>query len=382
MAVDWGSVELFRPFEACPDIVFGRAAMRSDAFGATEASGGKPIIVGSSAGCDEADVATRARHELVERVSNVLAGRAVERAAEVVASFAQLRRGRTAALDPAAWGLAGLREARMLWVTGRSLVDGRDVLVPAGAAFLRHRPPGGSPGALRAGSAGIAAHATTALATRHALREVLERDLAARSWFESGRSWVDAGDRPWPSPLPAAFGALGLEASTLVLPGPRGFGCAVTCLHAPGRTRQSFGARCASGDEDLAAGFERAAYEALMVRWSMTTSVARRAWEAMRLRPEQPPLPADALEHALWTFHEQDSLGRWQAASTTAGDLGARPERELAAAVAEHTGDDVVLVDSAARETGEGIAVVRVVAPAARRLPAKAAAGVIPHPFG
>ena len=137
-----------------------------------------------------------------------------------------------------------------------------------------------------------------------------------------------------------------------------------------------------SGDEDLAAGFERAAYEALMVRWSMTTPVARRAWEAMRLRPEQPPLPTDALEHALWTFHEQDSLGLWQAAATAALDLGAPDERELAAAVAEHTGDDVILVDSAAHGHHEGIAVVRVVAPAAWRLPTKAAAGSTPHPFG
>ena len=133
---------------------------------------------------------------------------------------------------------------------------------------------------------------------------------------------------------------------------------------------------------DLAAGFERAAYEALMVRWSMTTPVAQRAWEAMRLRPEQPPLPADALEHALWTFHAQDSLGHWKAVATAGGELGARSECELAAAVAEHTGDDVVAVDSAARGTGEGVAVVRVVAPGARRLPAKAAAGAIPHPFG
>ncbi len=382
MPADSGRVEVFRPFESCPDIVFGRTAMRSDAFGATEASGGKPIIVGSAAGSDEADVAERARNELVERVSNVLAGRAAERAAEVVTSFAQLRRDRRAALDPTAWGLADLREAPMLWVTGRSAIDDRDVLVPAGAAFLRHRPPPGSPGTLRAGSAGIAAHATTALATRHALREVLERDLVARSWFGAGRSWVGPVDRAWPSPLPEAFAALALEASTLVLPGPRGFGCAVTCLHAPDRTRQSFGARCVNGDDDLAAGFDRGAYEALMVRWSMTTPVARRAWKAMRVRPERPPPPADALEHALWTFHEQDSLGHWQAASTAARDLGAQPERELAAALAEHTGDDVVTVDCAARGTAEGIAVVRVVAPGARRLPAMAAAGAKPHPFG
>jgi ribosomal protein S12 methylthiotransferase accessory factor len=270
----------------------------------------------------------------------------------------------------------------MLWVMGRSLIDGRDVLVPAGAAFLRHRPPPGTPDALRAGSAGIAAHATPALATRHALREVLERDLVARSWLEAGRSWNDTSDRAWPAPLPTALQALALKASTLVLPGPQGFGCAVTCLHAPGRTQQSFGARCVSGDTGVAAGFERAAYEALIVRWSMTTPVARRAWDTMRLRHEQPPLPTDALEHALWTFHKQDSLGHWQAAATTASNLGTPDERKLAAAVAEHTGNDVIVVETAARQTSKSIAVVRVIAPAARRLPTKTAPGTTPHPFG
>jgi len=383
-AADWGRVEVFRPFESCPGIVFGRTAARSHAFGATGASGasgGKPTIVGSAAGSDEVDVAIRARNELVERVSNVLAGRAAERAADIVASFAQLRRDGTDALDPAAWGPADLRQAPMLWVKGRSLIDERDVLVPAGAAFLRHRPPAGSP-ALRAGSAGVAAHATTALAVRHALREVLERDLVARSWFDAGPSWIITDEHPWPSPLTEAFKTLQLEASRLVIPGPRGFGCVVICLHAAGATQQSFGARCVSGANDLMAGFERGAYEALMVRWSMGTPAARRAWEAMRVRPEQPPLPTDALEHALWTFHEQDSLGRWQAASTVAGDIADDPERGLAAAVAEHTGADVVVVDSRATHDSDDAAVVRVVAPGARRLPARAARGVAPHPLG
>ena len=216
----------------------------------------------------------------------------------------------------------------------------------------------------------------------HALREVLERDLVARSWFEAGRSWSIAAEHPWPSPLTEALKTLELEASRLVLPGPRGFGCVVTCLHAPGSTKQSFGARCVSGANDLGAGFERAAYEALMVRWSMGTPVARRAWEAMRARPDQPPLPTDALEHALWTFHEQDSLGRWRDASTVASDIGDPREGELASAVAEHTGGDVVVVDSTTTHEREDVVVVRIVAPGARRLPARAVSGVAPHPFG
>jgi ribosomal protein S12 methylthiotransferase accessory factor len=381
MVADWGRIDVFRPFASCPQVLFARTAARSDAFEATDASGGQPIIVGSAAGCDEVDVATRAHNELVERASNILAGRAAERRAKVVTSFAKLRRDRTPALDPSMWGDPDLRDIPMLWVQGRSLLDNRDVLVPAGAVFLRHRPPSGSPASLRAGSAGIAAHATTELAVGHALREVLERDLVARSWFETGPSRVVTRDRPWPSPLSTAIEALALETSMLVLPGPARFACLVACLHRPQRAQQSFGARCVGGPDGFAEGFERAAYEALMVRWSMTTPVAQRAWDEMRTR-EPPLLPSDALEHALWTFHEQDSLGRWLGKSRTSGRLRERVDSQLAAAVAQHTGDDVVVVDSTAPATSADVAVVRVLAPGARRLPAKATSGVVPHPFG
>ncbi len=387
----WRRVEVFRPFPACPDIIFGRAAARSEAFGPTEASGGAPVVVGSAAGCDEADVALRAQNELVERVGNILAGRAAEREGAVVATFAKLRRQGAAALDPAAWRPAadGVRDAPMLWVSGRSLVDGRDVLVPAGAAFLRHEPPPGCAVTLRAGSAGVAAHATVALAERHALLEVLERDLIARSWYGAGPVRVAAAQR-WPAPLGPALDALGLHATTLVLAGPARSACVVTCLHEPGRASQSFGARCTAAGRDLPAAGERGAYEALMVRWSMGTAVAQRALEDMRARG-RPALPANAVEHALWTFHEQDSLGHWlakataPAAPTPAADGPAveqEQEQELAAAVARHTGEDVVAVDSTVPGAEADAVVVRVVAPGARRLPARASPGVLPHPFG
>ncbi len=382
MPADRGHVDVFRPFASCPDILFARTAARSDAFEATDASGGQPIIVGSAAGCDEADVATRAHNELVERTSNILAGRAAERRAEVVTSYTKLRRDGTAALDPAAWGDdPDLRDIPMLWVQGRSLIDDREMLVPAGAVFLRHRPPPGSPGTLRAGSAGIAAHATTQLAVDHALREVLERDLVARSWFEAGPSCVVSDDRTWSSPLATAIASLALEISLLVLSGPATSACLVACLHTPQRSEQSFGARCVTAPDGFAEGFERAAYEALMVRWSMSTAVAQRAWDAMRTRPS-PLLPTDALEHALWTFHEQDSLGRWLDRSTTFERLDKTVESQLARAVSGHTGGDVVVVDSTAPETSGDVAVVRVLAPGARRLPAKATAGAVPHPLG
>ena len=141
-----GRARLFHPFAECPDIVVGRAGARSASFAPDAgAAAGPAVLVGAAAGNDTADVATRAEAELLERVSNVLAGRAAERASAVHASFEELRRVGTAALDPAAWPEAGpeARTARVLWVTGRSLVDDREVLVPAGAAFLRHRPPPG-----------------------------------------------------------------------------------------------------------------------------------------------------------------------------------------------------------------------------------------------
>lgn len=339
------------------------------------------MLIGSAAGSDEVDVALRARHELVERASNILAGRAAERAAKIVASFEQLRTRRIDALDPAAWPAApdGVREIPMLWVSGRSLVADRDVLVPAGAAFLRHVPPPGGSRALRAGSAGVAAHVDGPQAVRHALREVLERDLAARSWVGHGRAWTVVPAPALPDPLDSALGKLDLELTALVLPGPRGWGCVVACLHTPERGAQSFGARCVAAD-DTEPGLARAVFEALIVRWSMGTAVARRGWEAMRAR-SQPSPPRNALEHALWTFHEQDSLGLWleRSVSPEPPELA---ETDLAGVLARHTGGDVVAVDSTVPALGLDAVVMRVVVPGARSLPTQATSGSPPHPFG
>jgi ribosomal protein S12 methylthiotransferase accessory factor len=385
---EWGRPEVFRPFPSCPDVVFARAGARSDAFGPTDASGGAPVVVGSAAGADEADVAARARSELVERVSNILAGRAAERAGKVVAPFDHLRREGAPALDPAAWRssvpIDDVRRVPLLWVAGRSLIDDREVLVPAGAAFLRHRPPAGCGATLRAGSAGVAAHATTPSAVRHALLEVLERDLVARSWFGAGPAHV-ADPLSWPGPIARAVETLGLDASTLVLPGPSGTACLVTALHRQG-SEQSFGARCVvvegDGDRRLTDGFVRAAYEALMVRWSMGTPVARRAWDFLRDRDE--PSPVSALEHALWTFHRQDSLGHWLSKAAASGPPVRRSASagELASVVASHTGEAVVAIDSTVAAVPFDAAVVRVVAPGAHRLPAEAGREGLPHPIG
>ena len=72
-----GRARLFHPFAECSDVVVGRAGARSASFApdAEVAAAGPAVLVGAAAGSDAADVATRAEAELLERVSNVLAGR-------------------------------------------------------------------------------------------------------------------------------------------------------------------------------------------------------------------------------------------------------------------------------------------------------------------
>ena len=119
-----------------------------------------------------------------------------------------------------------------------------------------------------------------------------------------------------------------------------------------------------------------------MVRWSMDAPVAQRAWEGLRRR-SRPVAPRTAVEHALWTFHEQDSLGLWLSKATAPAIRDEPPcDQDLAAVIADHSGDDVVAVDCATRDAEAGAVVVRVVAPGAWRLPAAARDGDLPHPFG
>jgi ribosomal protein S12 methylthiotransferase accessory factor len=362
-------------------VLFGRVAARSEAFAPIgNIEGNAPVLVGAAAGEVAADVSRRARGELIERVSNVLAGRNAEASRSRVATYEQLRRMGAPALDPASWaehrGHVRLREASQMWVMGRrSLTTDREVLIPAGAVFLRHRPPPGSVATTRAGSTGIAAHPFAAAAIEHAVLEVLERDLIWRSWYtDDGATGV--------LDLPAhASHTLGLGTTYLTLGGPVGSACVVACLWTGNYRQQSFGARC-GWDERAAA--VAATYEALMVRWSMGTPEAERAWRAM---PSS--RPRNALEHALVTFHAQDSLGQWLRKAAGCPAL-ARPPGDTAAlfeAVAAHTGEDVVAVDTTAPEvcSDEDITVVRVVAPGAHRLPADETDGDVgtpPHPIG
>ncbi|MGW1071672.1 YcaO-like family protein [Streptomyces sp. NPDC002537] len=390
---DW-PVQTFQPFPDAPWFVLGRTAARSRAFTANEAAGGQPVIIGSAAGTDRADVVRRARGELLERTHSVLAGhRARERA--VVASYASLRRCGRPALDPWAWPelrpLAEVREATLPWVVGESLTGGGQVLVPACAVYLAHRPPVGCPAPLRPGSTGLAAHLTAARAREHAVLEILERDLFWHAWYDDAPRLTPPGPAPLGDELRRALAVLRLRERCLVLPGPGGTACVVACLRTDDGTRQSFGARATAGDPASAA--VSAVHEALMVRWSMGTASARAAWGRMRERgPGR--LPSGPLEHALHAFHRQDSLAALLRGATAAPWPTAAPVAEgLPRLLAERTGEDVVEVDSSAPGAGYGEpAVVRVVAPGARRLPANepdpaalprgTAGRRLPHPLG
>lgn len=382
-------VQVFRPFPESDRIVFGRVAARSPAFEPTGASGGRPVLVGCAAGEDPDEVTQRARAELVERMSNVLAGRAAESSATTAATFDQLRRARVPAVDPAVLdtgcGMAEARSACQLWVLGRSLLTDAELLVPAGAVFLHHRPPPGCAATVKAGSTGVAAHVTGYAASDHAILEVLERDLIRRSWYEAVGATV-LGPQAQPAVGSAVAELLAqrdLAASFLTLPGPPGTICVVACLHTADGRQQSFGARCVLGGV-LGDALIPALYEALIVRWSTTTSVALRAWEILRARAEP---PRDEIEHLLWAFHVQDSLVSWPNQFTDAAQhhVPADPHPGAAAVLADHTNEDVLVVDTtttAARELG--LSVVRVVAPGARALPTGATTepGTRPHPFG
>lgn len=389
-------VDVFRPYPECERLVFGRCAARSAEFGGNSAAGGDAVIIGSAAGPDPDSVVPRARGELVERASNILAGRAAERASgHVVGSYAELRRRGVPALDPAAFraggggvraGRDGVRDARMLWVRGESLVTGAEAMVPAGAVHLRHRPPPGCAAPVRAGSTGLGAAPTGERAARHAVLEVCERDLIVAAWYAEQPPATCFATLPPSVEVLDLLGVLGLRVRLWALAGPGRLACVLACVFAPDGGRQSFGGRCVplEGGRVPAAAVDTAVYEALMVRWSMSTPASARARLALRDR-----LPRDALEHAVHAFDQPYAMARLTARLDPAApehavpvpESAAEPARLLAAA----TGEDVIAVDTSAPEfAGPNAAVVRVVAPGARRLPGTEPADstVPPHPFG
>lgn len=369
MPLDRWRVQVHAPFPAYPTLLIGQAAARSPEFEPSAAGGGAPVLIGSAVGESADSVTTRARGELAERVSNVLAGRTAEARATTVAPFTALGRS---ALDPAAWqgGDPALRTVPMLWVPGESLITGAEVLVPASAAFVHHRPPPGCVSAFRTGSTGVAAHTTAAAAGRHAVLEVLERDLVYRAWYGQGLTCAP----PLPTPR-GLLDALGLCAGVLVLAGA-GVHCVVVCLHSADRRAQSFGLRCTTAEP--ADAVLPAVYEAVMVRTRMDTPVARAAWQ--RVRQRSPQLPQDIAERATLTYHGADRLAYWQ--DRAVPELPRRPtgHTEPARVLADRTGQDVVAVDTTIPQLREaGTRVVRIVAPGAHQLPGREPPGM-PHP--
>ncbi|MFJ1578806.1 YcaO-like family protein [Streptomyces sp. NPDC088182] len=389
--------QVFAPFPDHPEVLLARVAARSAAFEGTSAADGRPVLVGSAAGHDRNQVAAGARGELLERMGNIMAGRAAEAAAETVGTAGQLRDRGLAVRDP--WEEV---PGRRLWACGAT-ATGERVYVPASAVYLQHRPPPGCEASRGGGSTGVAAHPRREAAVGHAAWEVLERDLVRRSWY----GLTDTVPHALPVTLPPALRALlddrGLRATAFGVPAPPGAACAVVCLHQPDGTEQAFGARCGP-DADVPHLVERAAYEALMVTWSMGTPVARRTWARWRGGTE----PTTAVQHALWAHHVQDSLGHWKVKAAAPRPEPARPAHhrrpppssgcvpgpapgpvpgpvpgaDPLRILARHTGQEPIVVETTSSSARvAGVHVVRVLAPGAEPLPTGAAAGP-PHPFG
>lgn len=372
--------------------MFARAAARSALFTGVDPRAGDDVVVGSAAGFDARDTAGRATGELIERMANIVAGRAAEAEGQPIATHRELRRaGRRAVdpglLDPRAHAAANGDEARdavHLWVPGRSLSTGDEVLVPAAAVYLRHRPPSRCRAGGAAGSTGVAAHPDEASAIGHAAWEVLERDLIRRSWYQVETAPPVAVELRLRADLTESLAALRVTATGFLLPAPAGVACVVVCVHGPEGTGQTFGARCGPA-ADVSVSADKAAYEALMVRWSLDTAIARRGWD----RWAGATAPRTALEHALWAFHGQDSLGLWLADARAGPASPSARAVDAGSVLAAHTGGDAIAVPTMSAQAREaGLHVVRVVAPGAFALPSgpPGAGGPPrsrrPHPFG
>ena len=370
------------PYPEVPDLVFGRSAARSEQFGGTAAAGGAPVVIGSAAGRTEADVTARARGEVLERAGNIVSGRRAESQAQVVGSFAELSRRGIPLLDPASLprGEMDARAASMMWVRGRSEITGEEVFVPAGAVYLRHRAPTGCVAGVRAGSTGLAAHPEPAAALAHAAREILERDALVRTWYgEPDSILIDEGV-PVAGPVAEICRALGLAASMWTVEHDGDPRCLIACVASISGGGQAFGARC--GDPDDQTAVQAAVYEALMVRWSMTTPAADRARRALLERRDGPRNGIEHAVHAFDTGYASSYLARRASGRHSSGPRPVEASDPLAQ-LHDATGADVVSVDTSPREL-DGVSVVRLVAPGTRQLPGREPAGlcVPPHPFG
>ncbi|MET9241253.1 YcaO-like family protein [Nonomuraea sp. NPDC003709] len=140
------------------------------------------------------------------------------------------------------------RDLEIEWTTGRDLVSGTDVLVPAPLVYLNYtRPPHTNMHA----NAGIAAGADRARAERSALEELFERD-AVTLWWLRGQQATRFTPHDLARPVAEAAGR-GLSVTFLTI--PSAFGVPVIGAFLEDRARQvvAFGTACRSEPEAAAA---------------------------------------------------------------------------------------------------------------------------------
>lgn len=75
-------------------------------------------------------------------------------------------------------------DERIRWTAARSLIDGKETLVPATLVWLHLPPTSASERAWMQVSTGCAAHSTVAAAVAGAICEVIERDAIALTWLQ------------------------------------------------------------------------------------------------------------------------------------------------------------------------------------------------------
>jgi ribosomal protein S12 methylthiotransferase accessory factor len=368
-------VSLTVPYPEAAELVFGRCAARSAQFGGTAAAGGAAVVIGAAAGRCADDVTVRARGELLERAGTIVSGRLAESGPGLEGSFAELSRRGLPVLDPAGLprGRRSVRDARLRWVDGRSEVTGEPVLVPAGAVYLRHRPPQGCEAGVRSGSTGLSAHRDHGSAAGHAAREILERDGLVRAWYGDPDTRLRTVEPTGPAgALCRSLGLLARLWSVEHAGEPR---CVIACVAGPDGAGEAFGARY--GGPDDPATVAAAVDEALMVRWSMTTPAAGDARRRLR---ERGGAPLTGIEHAVHAFDTGHGAAHLTARATggAAPALAAPPDPLVQ--LRRATAGDVVAVDTTPAELA-GVTVLRLVAPGARQLPGRELSGP-PHPFG
>ncbi|MFC7107026.1 YcaO-like family protein [Nonomuraea rubra] len=140
------------------------------------------------------------------------------------------------------------RDLEIEWATGRDLVSGKDVLVPAPLVYLNYtRPPHTSMHA----NAGIAAGSNQRRAERSAMEELFERDAVTLWWLRG-----EQATRFTPHDLTRPVGEAvrrGLAVTFLAI--PSAFGVPVTGAFLEDRARQvvAFGTACRSDPEAAAA---------------------------------------------------------------------------------------------------------------------------------